>query len=107
MAKVEASTMDPQARPLALELAAEGKAHFKSLLSLTDSIRLKQEIFNPVATPLAAEALRNYTNLPDLPSDPTDDDVLNYAERRERVAYDYYCSLACSVPSGGRSKIYS
>jgi rubrerythrin len=86
--------LDSQVRPLILELANECHSHVNQLQDLDGRAELEQPIGQACAVRLRAEALRRAISLPHLPDEPIEDDVLNLAEIRERLAYDYYCCLA-------------
>ena len=88
-----AGKVDSQARPMVLRLADECESHYVQLQALGGGAELAQQLSQACTVRLRAEALRRAISLPDLPEKPIEDDVLNYAEIRERLAYDYYGCL--------------
>lgn len=88
-----ADRLDTQARPLFLVLAEECRSHVEQLEMVGGRAELNRQLSQACAVRLRAEALRRSVSLPALPGSPIEDDALNFAEIRERLAYDYYCCL--------------
>jgi len=95
-----AHKMDSQARPMVLTLAADGWSHYEQLQRVLPCVEFEGQLSQLATVRLCSEGLRRFFSLPELGSDPTEDDVLNYAEIRERLACDYYHCLARVAPPG-------
>ena len=89
-----ADSLRPELRPLVEELAAEELAHHKLLSTLAEDPELAARLTERVQKPTTAEQFGAFVNLPHLPPDPLDDDLLAYAQDRERIACEHYEHLA-------------
>lgn len=94
-----ADQVDSEVRPVMLELAAAGKLHHGLLRGIAGSADIARRL-TPTEVLRLAAARRRSPKLPDLESAPIEDDVLNYAEIRERRAYEYYGCLLWLMPQG-------
>jgi len=95
-----AGMVDSQARPALLALAADATRNAKQLREIACATQAALNPQQVLATRLCSEGLQNSILLPELGSDPSEDEVLHYAEIRERLAYDYYSCLARLSPPG-------
>jgi len=95
-----AHKMDSQAQPVVLTLAEEGRSHYERLHTVSLCAELQQQLCQLATVRLCSEGLRRFISLPDLGPDAIEDDVLDYAEIREHLAYDYYHCLARFAPPG-------
>jgi rubrerythrin len=84
----------PDLWPLVRELADEEHSHHNRLQALVAGDALADVLHQPVDTPVTLTAFEDMLQPPDLPHDPTDDDLLDYAIARERVAAEHYAALA-------------
>ena len=94
-------------RPLVLDLAAEEKGHIDLLRRVSCATEIGRELTQRVATPPSTEKFGAYVRLHDLPDRPTEDDVLDYAESRERIAYEHYGYLAQLTPPGRLQDLFA
>jgi len=102
-----ANRVTPHARQLILELAAEEEHHYDLLkqLSLREDIESELEkIAIPVPT---SETFEAYVILPDLTTDSTEDEILEYAESRERIAHEHYGYLAETTEPGPLRELFA
>jgi rubrerythrin len=90
----------PELRPLVEELAAEELEHHRLLSTLAEDPELAARLTERIRRPATADQFGAFVNLPHLPSDPLDDDVLAYAQDRERIACEHYAHLADVAPEG-------
>jgi len=81
-------------RPLLTELADEEQGHRTRLQALAASPELADTLRASVEVPLTLSAFEGLLQPPALPDDPSDDDLLDYAMVRERVAAQHYAALA-------------
>jgi rubrerythrin len=97
----------PEAKPLVLELAAEELKHFELLRGLlADTDQLAQVRALRVLIPPTQERFDAYTAIPELPSGSAEDDILNYAEGMERIAYEHYRYLAEQAEAGPLKELF-
>ena len=87
-------------RPLVSDLAAEEKRHYEQLHRLARNEDLAEYLLTRIATPPTAPAFDAFVQIPELREDPIEEDVLEYASQRERIAYEHYGYLAETTPSG-------
>jgi rubrerythrin len=89
-----AGTVAPEMRPLVEELAAEETEHHRLLCELAKDPEFEDHLTHRVEKPTTLDEFSAYVQTPRLPADPLDDDLLAYAQDRERVAYEHYEHLA-------------
>jgi rubrerythrin len=89
-----AETVRLEVRPLVEELATEETEHHRLLRQLSQNQGMVERLKERIRTPATAQEFRAYVNLPELPADPLDDDLLEYAQDRERIAFEHYAHLA-------------
>jgi rubrerythrin len=95
-----ADSLRPELRPLVEELAAEELEHHRLLSTLAEDPELAARMTERIRKPTTTDQFGAFVNLPHLPPDPLDDDVLAYAQDRERVACEHYGHLAEIAPEG-------
>ena len=96
----------PEVRPLVRDLAAEEKRHCELLDQLARSDDLGRQLQHRIKRPPTAEALESYVDIPLFPDEPLEDSLLEYAESRERIAYEHYGYLAEITPSGSVKELF-
>jgi rubrerythrin len=90
----------PEVRPLVHELAAEEKAHYELLQRLSSDKDLVHHLRHGTKKPPTTEAFGDYVDLPPEPHELLEDNLLEYAKSRERIAYEHYAYLAEITPAG-------
>lgn len=95
-----ANGVRPELRPLVEELAAEELEHHRLLSTLAEDPELAAPLTERIRKPATADQFGAFVNLPHLPPDPLDDDLLAYAQDRERIACEHYGHLAEVAPQG-------
>jgi rubrerythrin len=95
-----AATLRAELRPLLEELAAEELEHYRLLSELARDEQCAALVSSKITAPTSTDRFATYVNLPRLPTDPLDDDILEYARDRERVAFEHYAHLAELAPDG-------
>jgi len=96
----------PEAMPLVLELAAEELKHLDLLRGLSTDADLARVRAQRVLTPPTQERFDAYTAIPELPSGAAEDDILNYAEGMERIAFEHYRYLAEQAAAGPLKELF-
>jgi rubrerythrin len=104
--KTLAQRSHPETKPLVLELAAEELKHLELLRGLDADVDFARVRSQRVLIPSTQERFDAYTAIPELPSDATEDDILNYAEGMERIAYEYYRYLAEQAEAGPLRELF-
>jgi rubrerythrin len=95
-----AEKLAPDLRPLASELAEEELEHYSLLERVSRSRDLLQLCGQSIEKPPTTERFGAYIRLPSLEDVSGEDDILAYAEARERTAHEHYGYLAELTPSG-------
>lgn len=93
-------------RGLIQELADEETVHYNLFKELRGRKDLQQFIDMKIATPPSDHQFSDYIQLPDLGSQPDDQDVLRYALGREQAAMEQYTSLARDTPPGPAADLF-
>jgi rubrerythrin len=94
-------------RPLICDLADEEKRHYDLLCDLTRSERINGHLRQRIESPPTAEVFGSYVQIPALPDDPIEEDILAYAASRERIAYEHYGHLAEQTPPGPLKSLFA
>lgn len=84
----------PEVQPLVAELVQEEREHGQRLHHLLDSGELVAELRARMRAPASMPAFEAMLEPPQLPSDPSDDDIFDYAMAREQTAAEHYAALA-------------
>lgn len=92
-----ASRVRPEVKPLVESLANEELRHRDLLQALAGDPDLVEQLRAHVDLPAPVEA-GAYISLPELGLSVGEDDILDYAGARERVARDYYAYVAEQTP---------
>ena len=95
-----AARVHPDARQLVLELADEELKHYQLLNEMAISGSLDQMLQNRMPTPPTQQRFGDFVSLPVLTELAAEDAILDYAESRERIAFEHYGYLADSTPAG-------
>ncbi|MEJ2325675.1 MAG: ferritin family protein [Chromatiaceae bacterium] len=101
-----ADRLRPELRPLLEELAAEELEHHRLLRTLAEDPESAAGLTELIRKPTTAGQFGAFVNLAHLPTDPLDDDVLAYAQDRERIACEHYGHLAEAAPEGAVRKLF-
>ena len=101
-----AERLDSEARPVLRRLAADSKAHVALLQRHADGAELEQKLSPAGAAWLAAQDCYRSISLPELTPESIEDDLLTYAEVRERLDYDFYSNMARLVPTGALHQVF-
>jgi len=86
-------------QPLVAGLVVEEREHQARLRHLIDSGELIAELRVRLDAPSSMSEFEAMELAPELPSNPSDDDILDYAMAREQVAAEHYAALARSADS--------
>ncbi len=93
-------SMEADARNLLEALAADGIEHAKALKSMLARADLASELNLP------APVRRRIVCLPVLPSEPEEEDILDYVEAREHLSFDMYDRIVILLDRGDlRSRV--
>lgn len=84
----------PELAALVAELANEERQHHKHLVELLDSEDFLDQLREQIDTPHTSARFESLIDNPELPAEPTDDDILALALAREEAAADHYARLA-------------
>jgi rubrerythrin len=84
----------PALASLVAELANEEREHHKHLVALLESEDFMDELHKQIPLPHTAARFEHLIDNPDLPEEPTDDDILALALAREEAAAEHYARLA-------------
>jgi rubrerythrin len=84
----------PELASLVAELANEERQHHKHLVELLESEDFLDQLREQIDTPHTAARFDALIDNPELPAEPTDDDILALALAREEAAADHYARLA-------------
>lgn len=87
-------------RGLVQTLADEEAEHYNLFMLLRERSDIQQHIGERINTPASDHEFSDYTQLPELGDQPTDQEVLRYALGREQAAMQQYTSLARAAPQG-------
>jgi rubrerythrin len=87
----------PALVPLVTELADEERQHRQHLLDLLDNPEVVGQLHQQIALPHTAARFEALIETPDLPADPSDDDILALALAREEAAAAHYTRLAATA----------
>jgi rubrerythrin len=95
-----AAMLQPDLSELASELAKQELKHYELLEQVLLSDDLGQHREESMAMVPSAELFGDYVRLPELGTAEGEDDILAYAEARERTAFEQYGYLAEVTPPG-------
>jgi rubrerythrin len=101
-----ADSVRPELRPLVDELAAEELEHHKLLSDISKDPDCAARLAERIPAPASADQFGAFVNLPHLPPDPLDDDLLAYAQDRERIASEHYGHLAEIASKGSLHDLF-
>jgi rubrerythrin len=87
-------------RYLVVDLAAEEQAHYNLFSALARRDDIDDQIRAEVERPASDSKFSDCLHLPDLGSEPDDQEVLQYAMGREQTAMQHYGELAQTAPAG-------
>lgn len=87
-------------RPLLMELAEEELHHYRLLEQVSRSSNLAPLLSESLADAPTTERFSSYVHLPSLEEVSAEEDILAYAEARERIAHEHYGYLAELTPPG-------
>ncbi len=87
-------------RGLVQNLADEEAEHYNLFMLLRERKDIQQHIGEKIKTPPSDREFTDYTRLPELGDQPTDQQVLSYAMGREQAAMQQYTTLAREAPPG-------
>ncbi|WP_200348659.1 ferritin family protein [Halochromatium glycolicum] len=102
-----AKKLEPDLRTLVTELAEEELEHYSLLEQLSRADDLMQFRYQAIARAPTTERFGSYIRLPDLQDVKGEDDILAYAEARERTAHEHYSYLAELTPPGPLRKLFA
>lgn len=95
-----ASRLRPEVRSLVEELAAEELEHYRLLSLLAEDEQIADHLRAGMESPATTADFTTYTRFPELSADALEDDLLDYADARERIACEHYGYLAELTPAG-------
>lgn len=87
-------------RPLVHELAKEELHHYALLEDLSRRSDLLNDLNRSMAVAPTTERFRSYVTLPRFVEGASENEILAYAEARERIAHEHYAYLAELTPPG-------
>lgn len=87
-------------RYLVDELAEEEKGHIELFSGLADNPEVNAIMAREIARPVADGKFSDCVLLPDMGDNPDDQEVLQYALKRETAAMEQYSELAETTPEG-------
>lgn len=102
-----AERVHPEARPLALQLADEELRHYELLRNITVAGDFEHAFEKRLPMPLTQKRFDDFVALPALPDFAAEDAILDYAESRERIAFEHYSHLAQSTPPGALRDLFA
>ena len=102
-----ADRVEPHARELVLELAAEEEHHYNLLKELSLRQDIESELESTATDVPTAENFEAYISLPNLTDGSTEDEILEYAESREQIAHEHYGYLAETTGTGPLRELFA
>jgi rubrerythrin len=97
-----------EVQPLVADLAEEEGRHYSLLAELADDHRLAAKLATTTIPPGPADhAFRAYVAMPSLGEHPEEDEILDYAASRERIAREHYAYLAETASPGPMQALFS
>ncbi len=90
----------PRLRGLIEELAEEEEHHYQRFQMLKDDPTMLMQLTQRVIPPVSQERFQAAIEFPQLGDNPQDQDVLEYAIRREQAAAEHYALLAEQIETG-------
>jgi rubrerythrin len=102
-----ADQVHPEARPLLLDLADEERKHAKLLEDISTAERLSYTLSQQHKIPPTQPRLDEFIHLRKLSAGASEDEILDYVESRERIAFEHYGYLAELTPPGPLQQLFA